>query len=190
MKTIGRIDEQLPAIESPRSLEAITITAPTLASDVISRSGADGDPRKMAPSRSSIPAAPQASSSRTWSAAPEEPDRQQRAERQLPCAERRQIEHKGGVSIADRERRRKGQRGGGGEQQPGELRQRRARPAASTAGRSDRIAPPRPATTYATAVLSRRGRRNIRPCPRIDVRDGADRAGQALGIVFEFHRQA
>ena len=39
MKTIGRSDNNLPATEGPRSLEAMSRTAPMLASEVISSSG-------------------------------------------------------------------------------------------------------------------------------------------------------
>ena len=45
-----------PTHEMPRSLEAITSVAPTLASDVINSSGADGDPNRMTPSSSNNPA--------------------------------------------------------------------------------------------------------------------------------------
>ena len=95
MKTTGRSDSSLPTAEAPRSLEAMTSVAPMLASEVISSSGADGDPRKMAPSSSSIPTTPQAFFPNAVLRRRNEPDRQQRAERELPGAKRRQIEHEG-----------------------------------------------------------------------------------------------
>ena len=58
MKTIGRSDSNLPAIEGPRSLEAMSKAAPMLASEVIASSGADDDPKTTAPSTSSIPVVP------------------------------------------------------------------------------------------------------------------------------------
>ena len=70
MKTTGRIDSSLPTAETPLSPEAIISVAPTLASEIISNSGADEEPRKMAPSTSSIRPRRRLSS-RTRSAAPE-----------------------------------------------------------------------------------------------------------------------
>ncbi len=59
MNTIGDSESNRPTSETPRSLEAMTRVAPTLASDVIRSSGADDDPRKITPSRSNNPVAPQ-----------------------------------------------------------------------------------------------------------------------------------
>ena len=59
MATNGGSDSNRPAIDTPLSLEAITSAAPMLASDVIKRSGADGDPSRITPSSSSSPAPPQ-----------------------------------------------------------------------------------------------------------------------------------
>ena len=96
MNTIGGSDNNLPASERPRSLEAMTRVAPMLASDVIRSSGADEDPRKMTPSRSSNPAAPQTFLQNPVSGTGNKPDRQQRAERQLPRTKWREVEYKVG----------------------------------------------------------------------------------------------
>ena len=118
------------------------------------------------------------------------PDRQQRAQRQLPCPERREVEYEGGVPIADRERRRKGQRGGDGEQQPGAL--RRDAPGQQHQQRDDEVElllhAERPGMQQRFGFG---GRVEIAGGAReVDIRDGADRAGQAPGIILEFDRQA
>ena len=76
MNTIGHSDSIRPTSETPRSLEAMTSVAPILASEVISSSGMDDEPNRMAPSISISPIAPQAPRETSLSGDRNELDRQ------------------------------------------------------------------------------------------------------------------
>ena len=188
MKTTGRSDSSLPTVETPPSLEAITSVVPMLASEIISsrcrgRAEEDGAEQEQHPCRAAG-ILPERGLRRR-----KEPDRQQRAERQLPCAKRRQVEHEGGVSIADRDRRRKGQRRGDGEQQPGVL--RRGAPDQQHQQGNDEVEllldAQRPRMQQR---LGFGGRVEIsRGAREVDIGDGADGARKAPGIILEFDGQ-